>query len=190
MSKLWQGGWRPCCINCRVKSHQVTPLLLQHSLRQRVLPMPQRGMGQLLTGNRRETQRSTFTPVQPTVATAPPHTLPQNTTPVISCSSTRPSVNSHEPPASRRSSRSCKQLQRQRRRAAFVAPAGDGGGICIRQVAIQRRRPNRSHDQPPGVLCCSACSARVIDERCLRQIGSCLCSEATRQARCACRFCS
>ena len=116
--------------------------------------------------------------------------LPQNTTPVTSCSSTRLSINSHEPPASRRPSRSCKQLQRQRRRAAFVAPAGDGGGICIRQVTIQQRWPNRSHDQPPGVLCCSACSARVIDERCLRQIRSGLCSGATRQARCACRLCS
>jgi hypothetical protein len=182
--------WQACPLlhkpSCAV-AHQVTPLLqLQHS---RVLPLPQRGMEQPLTGNRRETQRSTFTPVQLTVATAPPHALPQNTNPVISCSSTRLSINSHEPPASRRPSWGCKQLQRQRRRAAFVAPAGDGGGICIRQVAIHRR-PNRSHDQPPGVLCCSACSARVIDERCLRQLRSGLCSAATRQALCACRLCS
>ncbi len=66
----------------------------------------------------------------------------------------------NESTASSRPSRGRKQLQRQRGRAALVSPAGDGGSIRIWKVAIEHSRPNRRHDQPPGVVCRAACRPR------------------------------
>ena len=90
----------------------------------------------------------------------------------------------NEPPAGRRPSRSCKQLQRQRSRAAFIAPAGHGGGIRIWKVAVKHSRPNRSHHQPPSVFRCTACSARLCYECRISQIRAVVCFEFGREVLC------